>query len=133
MQVSLADFSPFLLANEASLADLNKRMDTAIRMDRFRPNIVVSGAAPWEEGTLKSLRCTRPPSTHAFLDSWREIAVGDSDVCLSVVSHCTRCKMTTVDQQRGAFVTSGEPLRTLSSFRKSKLYDGGVFCLLFIL
>jgi uncharacterized protein len=55
--VSFADGYPFLLIGEASLADLNQRLDNPIPMNRFRPNLVVSGAPAFAE------------------DKWKEIAI----------------------------------------------------------
>eukprot|EP00284_Hemiselmis_tepida_P013606 CAMPEP_0174943438 /NCGR_PEP_ID=MMETSP1355-20121228/76684_1 /TAXON_ID=464990 /ORGANISM="Hemiselmis tepida, Strain CCMP443" /LENGTH=298 /DNA_ID=CAMNT_0016190685 /DNA_START=165 /DNA_END=1058 /DNA_ORIENTATION=- len=101
-QASYADGFPVLIANEASLRDLNQRMEKAgtpaLPMNRFRPNIVVGGIGlvPWEE------------------DRWREVRVGSER--LAVVKPCTRCKVTTTDQEtteRGA-----EPLKTMASFRR---------------
>ncbi|MDP9000583.1 MAG: MOSC N-terminal beta barrel domain-containing protein [Myxococcota bacterium] len=93
--VSFADAFPVLLASSSSLADLNARMAVPVPMERFRPNIVVSGCPSWAE------------------DTWTRICI--SDVPLRVVKPCTRCVITTVDQHtadRGV-----EPLRTLASFR----------------
>jgi uncharacterized protein YcbX len=36
-----------------------------------------------------------------------------------VVKPCTRCVFTTVDYERGEFDPSGEPLRTLTTYRRS--------------
>ena len=50
--VSFADGYPFLVIGEASLADLNSRLPDAhppLEMRRFRPNIVISGSAPFAE------------------------------------------------------------------------------------
>jgi uncharacterized protein len=54
--VSFADGYPFLVANEASLADLNSRLTDQVPMNRFRPNIVVTGADAWAEDGWKKLR-----------------------------------------------------------------------------
>ena len=95
--VSFADAYPFLLVTEASLEDLNSRLQQRVGMERFRPNFVISGASAFAE------------------DGWQEVSIGGTD--FSVAKACSRCVMTTVDQERG--VRSGEePLRTLSSFRR---------------
>jgi uncharacterized protein YcbX len=93
--VGFADTFPLLLASVSSLEDVNARLDQPVPMDRFRPNIVVRGSAPWAE------------------DTWRRIRVGD--VTLRVAKPCSRCVITTTDQrtaERGI-----EPLRTLAKFR----------------
>ena len=99
--VSFADGYPFLLTHEASLADLNARLATPIGMKRFRPNIVVRGAArAWDE------------------DAWKRVHVDTpaGQVSFRVVKPCGRCVVINVDPttaQRGK-----EPLRTLAGFRR---------------
>ena len=95
-QVGFADGYPFLLTTEESLADLNDRMAAALPMNRFRPNIVLSGFEPFAE------------------DDWRRIRIGD--IAFAVVKPCARCVITTTDQataERG-----NEPLRTLATYRQ---------------
>ncbi len=103
-RVSFADAFPFLLITQASLDGLNARLDQPLRMNRFRPNLVVAGAAAHAE------------------DTWRTIRIGD--VSLAVVKPCARCVTTTVEQETGD--TGKEPLRTLATYRKrdSKVYFG---------
>lgn len=102
--VSFADAFPVLLTATASLEALNARLDSPLPMNRFRPNLVVSGADPFAE------------------DRWARIRIGS--VLFHVVKPCARCVVTTVDQQTG--VTGKEPLKTLARFRKrgSKVYFG---------
>ena len=94
--VSFADGYPFLLVSEASLDDLNRRLDQPIAMERFRPNIVVSGCEPFAE------------------DGWARLAIGE--IPFRGVKRCDRCVVTTVDLDTGA--RGPEPLRTLAKFRK---------------
>ena len=94
-QVGFADGYPLLLTAEDSLADLNARMDAPLPMERFRPNVVVRGAAPFAE------------------DAWRRIRLGALNA--TVVKSCARCTVTTVDQQTAE--RGKEPLRTLARFR----------------
>lgn len=95
-RVGLADGFPFLLISEASLADLNGRLDEPLRMNRFRPNLVVRGCAPFTE------------------DGWRRIRVGA--ITFRIVKPCARCVITTVDQANAG--VGKEPLRTLARYRK---------------
>lgn len=98
-QVAFADGYPVLIVSEASLTDLNARLQTPVPMDRFRPNIVVSGCDAFAE------------------DGWRQIRLGD--LTLDLVKPCDRCSITTVDQNTGdADRTGSEPLRTLATYRK---------------
>jgi uncharacterized protein YcbX len=93
--VSFADGYPLLLASASSLDDLNGRIERPVRMDRFRPSIVVSGCSPWEE------------------DEWALIRIGD--LRIRVAKPCSRCVITTTDQHTGE--RGVEPLRTLATFR----------------
>jgi uncharacterized protein YcbX len=95
--VSFADGYPFLLIGQASLDDLNARMETPLPMNRFRPNLVIAGADPFAE------------------DTWHHIQIGGAT--FAIVKPCARCELTMVDQERGV-VAGKEPLRTLATFRK---------------
>ena len=97
VQSSLQDATPFDLTTEESLADLNARMLAPIPMNRFRPNLVVRGAAPYAE------------------DDWKTITVGDTT--LRWIKHCTRCVATTTDQETGER-SSRDRLRTLARYRR---------------
>lgn len=95
-ETAFADGYPLLVVGQASLDDLNARLAEPVPMDRFRPNLVVAGAAAFAE------------------DGWREVAVGG--VPISIVKPCARCVVVTTDQRTGA--RSPEPLRTLATYRK---------------
>jgi hypothetical protein len=94
-RVSFADAFPILLICEESLHDLNGRLEDPVPMNRFRPNLVVSGCRPYEE------------------DEWRQVRIGS--VSFSLVKPCARCVVPAVDQNTG--VQGKEPLRTLASYR----------------
>lgn len=97
--VGFADGFPLLLIGQASLDDLNTRLERALPMNRFRPNLVVAGAEPYAE------------------DGWRRIRIGDID--FDVVKPCARCTITTVDQDTGRR-DGAEPLRALGRFRRGE-------------
>jgi len=103
---AFTDGFPLLLVNEASLADLNVRIGRELPMNRFRPNIVVSGLAAWAEDGLQDLRC--------------------GGITLRVVKPCTRCVITATDQASGER-DGEEPLRTLRSFRLDARAGGLTF------
>ena len=95
-QVGFADGFPLLVISEASLADLNARLETPIRMNRFRPNVVVADCPPYAE------------------DTWKRVRAGEVEI--EMVKPCGRCATTLVEQESG---TPGkEPLRTLAAYRK---------------
>jgi uncharacterized protein YcbX len=48
-QVGFADGFAFLLISEASLEDLNGRLEDPLPMNRFRPNFVVKGCGSYAE------------------------------------------------------------------------------------
>lgn len=104
-EVSLADAFPLLLISQAALDLLNGKLAQPLSMLRFRPNLVVTGTAAHAE------------------DGWKRIRIGDIE--FEVVKPCTRCVFTTVDFERGQFDPSGEPLRTLKTYRRSP--DGITF------
>jgi uncharacterized protein len=90
------------LISEASLGDLNGRLEDPLPMNRFRPNFVVRGCGPYAE------------------DGWSRLRIGS--VPFRVAEPCPRCAITTVDQETG--IRGKEPLRTLATYRKS---EGEVF------
>ncbi|XP_043916112.1 mitochondrial amidoxime reducing component 2 [Protopterus annectens] len=92
------DASPILLITEASLEDLNTRLEKKVQMRNFRPVIVVSGCSAFEE------------------DSWDHIQIGS--VILVRVMACPRCILTTVNPDTGV-IDRIEPLETLKSYRMS--------------
>jgi len=94
--VSFADGYPFLIIGQASLDDLNSRMEIPLPMNRFRTNFVFTGGKPFEE------------------DNWKTFKIGD--VTFRAVKPSARCVITTTDQETAA--RSHEPLLTLSKYRK---------------
>lgn len=98
--LSFADGFPFLLTSEASLRDLQNRCKASVQMEQFRPNLVVTGANAWDE------------------DTWKVIRIGS--VIFDVVKPCSRCIFTTVSPEKGQKHPSGEPLKTLQSFRTAQ-------------
>lgn len=52
LQVSFGDFAPYMILAEDSLVALNKELPSTMEMERFRPNIVVSGLKAFEEVSL---------------------------------------------------------------------------------
>ncbi len=94
--VSFADGYPYLIISEASLEDLNSRMESPLPMNRFRPNIVVNGVEPYGE------------------DLWKDMKIGD--VSFYGTHPCKRCVFTTIDQDTGH--KGVEPLKTLATYRR---------------
>lgn len=104
--VSFADGFPLLLASENSLALLNDWIAEGPRSDegplpmtRFRPNLIVAGAAPFAE------------------DGWTRIRIGGAT--FRAVKGCSRCVLTTLDPVTGE--KQMEPIATLARYRR---WDG---------
>lgn len=95
-----ADGYPILIISEASLQDLNSRLDASrpLPMNRFRPNIVLKDCGPFAE------------------DKWKRIRIGSVEMAL--VKPCPRCVVTTIDKE--TLKHNKEPLKTLSAYRKQK-------------
>jgi uncharacterized protein YcbX len=106
---AFADGYPLLVVGEASLADLNLRLAArdvpALSMNRFRPNLVLAGIEPYDEDHIDTL-------------------VADG-VTLKLVKPCTRCQITTTDQDSGR--VGQEPLATLAGYRTDVRLAGVTF------
>ena len=98
--VGFADAYPFLLASEASRADLNDRLvargEEPLPWDRFRANLILDGCAAFAE------------------DGWPRLRIGAIE--FRGAGPCARCAVTTTDQATGE--RGVEPLRTLATYRR---------------
>ena len=103
--INFPDGYPFLVCNSASLADLNHRLGEPIRMECFRPNLVLEGLAPWAEDHVETL---------AF-----------AGATLRLVKPCTRCIIPSRDFETGEDAVN--PLPILRTFRWSKPLKGVMF------
>lgn len=95
-KVSFADGYPCLVISDASLADLNARLEQPLGMERFRPSITVSAVSPYAE------------------DEWTHVHMGALD--FRAVKRCSRCTITTIDPLTAD--KGKEPLRTLARYRR---------------
>jgi hypothetical protein len=104
-----ADGYPTLVIGAASLADLNARLAAQgglpLPMNRFRPNVVLAGLPPYDEDHVATM------------------TVGD--VVLRCVKPCTRCQVTTTNQDTAD--VGVEPLRTLAGYRMNESSGGVTF------
>ncbi len=105
--VSFADAYPVLLIGTASLDDLNQRLPSPVTMGQFRTNLVAQTDRPYVE------------------EDWRRVRIGDCE--FDVASRCSRCVFTTVDPVSGQRDPSGEPFKTLRSYRFDKEKRGVMF------
>lgn len=93
------DASPYLLVNNDSVADLNRRLAKSDRVSyvNFRPNILIENAPAYSEDKLNRFRL--------------------GCVSFKNVKLCTRCTLTTVIPEKGVKHAKLEPLRTLKKYR----------------
>lgn len=94
--VSFADAYPILLIGQESLKLLQSKVNLAIEMERFRPNLTFTGGKPHGE------------------DDWKNIQINQVD--FSIIKPCARCNVTTLHPITG--LSTDEPLKTLSTYRK---------------
>lgn len=110
-KVNFADAHAVLVASAASLDGLNARIATRgdaepVPMDRFRPNIVLSGN----------------DEPH-FEDRVRRMTLGSVELAHSV--RAMRCNVPLVDQKTGRRA-GPEPVRTLATYRREPEYKNKV-------
>ncbi len=104
-QVGFADGFPLLLITQASLDHLNARLEQPVDMRRFRPNLVIAGAAPHAE------------------DQWRRLRIGELE--FEVAKPCSRCPIPGIDPDTGEKAQA--PLLALAQYRRgedNKIYFG---------
>jgi len=95
--VSFADGFPYLIIGQASLEELNGRMEQPLPMNRFRPNFVFTGGEAFEEDTWSTFSIAQQP--------------------FQGVKPCARCSIPTTNQETAE--RAAEPMKTLATFRKS--------------
>jgi MOSC domain-containing protein len=103
--LAFPDGYPILVCNRASLDDLNSRLEEALPMERFRPNLVLEGLPPFAEDRIAS------------------IEIGPT--VLTLVKPCTRCIIPSTDQRTG--VRGLDPLPVLRTFRFDRELLGVTF------
>ncbi|MGF1638004.1 MAG: MOSC domain-containing protein [Cyclobacteriaceae bacterium] len=96
IDVGFADAYPYLLINRASVDQVSDKAGEKIPLDRFRGNLVVSGAEAFAE------------------DRWERIRIGKT--IFRLVKPCARCVVTTIDQHTAK--KGKQPLKSLAEFRK---------------
>ncbi len=107
-----SDGYPLLVTSEASLETLNGRLDAAghaaVGMNRFRPNIVLSGIEAHDEDRLDVM----------------QIATADGEVRIKPVKPCTRCAIPDIDPATAA--SSPEVNDALQAYRHNAALNGAV-------
>ncbi|MFS7976507.1 putative molybdenum cofactor sulfurtransferase [Helianthus anomalus] len=99
--VKFPDAFPYLLISEPSLDAVNEQLKEPVSINRFRPNIYVSGCQPFAE------------------DLWKQIKI--NGLTFQGVMLCPRCKVPTINQEDGT--QGNEPTKTMMKFRSSKVLE----------
>lgn len=94
-EVSFADGYPYLIVNEESVRELERRAGIRLDIRRFRPNLVLSGGNPFDEFR------------------YRRLSIGE--VVFNGLKPCIRCVVTTLDPDTGE--QGKEPLKTLAEMK----------------
>ncbi|WP_165495057.1 MOSC domain-containing protein [Actinomadura roseirufa] len=99
--LTFADGYPVSVLSAESLDDLNRRVDVALPMSRFRPNIVLRGLGAYGEDGVVGLRG------------------GGAEI--ELVRPCGRCVIINVDQETAE--RGPAPLRALGRYRTGRFRD----------
>ncbi|MFL0801928.1 MAG: MOSC N-terminal beta barrel domain-containing protein [Agarilytica sp.] len=96
-----SDAAPYLIANQASLSVLNNSLRKQglreIDIRHFRANIIIRGIPEFSEHAVNTL------------------SLGKLQPSFSLIDHCQRCAMITVDPERGIFLPKALPFRELAA------------------
>ena len=98
-EVSFADSHPLTLLSASAVDLLNTKLSAPVSALRFRPNLLIDGVQAHEE------------------DAWKRVRIGEVE--FDLLGPCVRCVFTTLDFRTGIFDATGEPLRTLTQYRRS--------------
>jgi uncharacterized protein len=102
---SFVDNYGVLVISQASHTALNRKLPEAVPMNRFRPNIVLSGVEDHDEDYITHARC--------------------GEVALRFINPCFRCNLTSIDQQIGR--PGFDPLPVLATYRYDEAAKGVKF------
>ena len=107
-ETRFADGYPILVIGQASLDDLNAKLNSAGRaplpMNRFRPNLVVDGLDAFEEDFVAEFTA--------------------DGFALRPVKPCARCPIPSIDQATG--IPGPDPLDILQAYRANPRMEGAV-------
>ncbi|XP_053684300.1 mitochondrial amidoxime-reducing component 1 [Sabethes cyaneus] len=104
---ALHDSTSYMLISEASVSDVNAKLEKPVTALQYRPNFVVKGPIAYEE------------------DDWQWVRIGET--VYRNIKPCTRCIFINVDPETGISSSTAEPLKTLKTYRrKPKIGDNPV-------
>lgn len=106
--IGFSDAAPIHLISEASLQSLNEKLETAVTVHHFRPNIVVKGCEAFEE------------------DNWKTVRIGSCVFEKAIETE--RCSLITINPNTIKRSEHQEPLRTLAQIRgKNNSVNFGIY------
>merc|ERR1719242_153239 len=111
---SYADGFPYLLASQASLDEVNRRLKARncaeVPMNRFRPNFVISSSdnEPFIEDRISSVSIIQDKHCDTKM------------VTLFLTKPCARCQIPTINQDTATVTAQNEPATTMRTFRSGK-------------
>ncbi|GCB65183.1 hypothetical protein scyTo_0014861 [Scyliorhinus torazame] len=97
VQTVYNDTSSCMMMSEATVEDFNTKLEIKVKMENFRPVVVVKDCKPYAE------------------DTWKGLQIGTTKLYRRMA--CTRCIFTTVDPDTG-IIDKKEPLETLKRYRQ---------------
>ncbi|HRL98349.1 MAG TPA: MOSC N-terminal beta barrel domain-containing protein [Acidovorax sp.] len=108
-----ADGFPVLIASEASVQELNRRLQAGghatVGIERFRPNVVLAGVEPYDEDRVDLVRVE---------------GGAEGELHLQPVKPCARCPIPDIDPATAESSPAvGDTLRT---YRQDKRLDGAI-------
>jgi len=121
-EITFSDCAPYLIVSQTSVEALSTRLSSNSKADitKFRPNIVVSGAASaWEEDFWAQLTMQRDDG-----DGGGAAKDGVS-VTFAAAHNCARCKSVNIDYATGAPGKGGEG-KLLSVMQRDRRVDPGM-------
>ncbi len=114
-QEALNQFSdgyPLLVISEASIKELNDKLqaagDAPVTIERFRPNIVLSGLQAHDEDRCEQLH----------------LQTSQGEVLLALIKPCPRCPIPDIDPQTAR--SSPEVSRMMQTYRQDARVDGAI-------
>jgi uncharacterized protein len=123
-----SDGYPILVLGQASVADLASRMNlTNLEIERFRPNIILSGLPAYEEDFIKTLALIGDAAQIAKFSQANlhgNIPIR-SALTLRLVKPCPRCPIPKVDPWSGQ-VAPFDPASELATYRYHEVAAGAV-------
>ncbi|HQQ71359.1 MAG TPA: MOSC N-terminal beta barrel domain-containing protein [Alicycliphilus sp.] len=109
---AFSDGFPLLVASQASLDDLNRRLAAQghgpVGMERFRPNLVLHGLQAWDEDHVHEI----------------DIATDEGPVTLRLVKPCSRCSIPNIDPVSAE--ATAQPGQALAGFRADARLQGAI-------